>query len=182
MSPLMRQRMLFSGSNLSTTTNSSPGFGAGAGSCPVNQSGWAGTAPETNYFEFAPTPASRWSVALTKISLGSDSPSTGRTLTASARAAIHSPETWLPVPSINDGNWYAKGVQTVSPTFTAPITFRLRASGAFSPRRNPSNRRFHGEERTVRSGPEPATFEAARGIASLLGDVARCKIKKPGQR
>jgi hypothetical protein len=88
----------------------------------------------------------------------------------------------LPAPSINDGNGYAKGVQTVSHTFTAPITFRLRASGASSLRRNPSNRRFYGEERTVSSGQEPATFEAALGIAALLGGVARRKIKKTGQR
>jgi hypothetical protein len=34
----------------------------------------------------------------------------------------------------------------------------------------------------VSSGQEPATFEAALGIAALLGGVARRKIKKTGKR
>jgi hypothetical protein len=150
-------------------------FSAGSGSYAISQSGWTGSAPGTNYFEFTLTPTSGFSVNLTSISFGNRSTTTGPT-NYSFRSGSDSFVGNLNAGSlINDGSWYASGTQSVSLTFTSATTFRLYASGASS-----AAGTFRVDDFTVNGSatavPEPATVAAISGAVALLIAVFRRKL------
>jgi hypothetical protein len=160
----------FTGSNGATLSNSSPVYAAGSGSYFITQSGWTGTNPGTNYFEFTITPTAGSSVSLTSISFGSRATTTGPT-TYSFRSSTDGYGTNLATNSLtNDGNWHASGTQSISLTFTSATTFRFYANGASN-----SGGTLRIDDFSLGGSmsavPEPSTYAAIFGAAALVGTI-----------
>jgi hypothetical protein len=167
----------FTGSNSATLSNSSPVYSAGTGSYSITQSGWTGTTPGSNYFEFTITPSAGHSVSLTSISFGSRSTTTGPTA-YSFRSSADGYGSSLTTNSLtNDGNWQASGTQSISLTFTGTTTFRLYANGASS-----AGGTLRVDDFTLNGSvsaiPEPSTYAAIFGATALVGTIwHRCRQK-----
>lgn len=152
--------------------SSSPTFTAGTSGGYFSATGWTGSAPGTNYFQFTITPAEGFAVTLTSLSFGYRASSTGPNAIAFRSDADGYSTNLVSTSLTRDSTWYDSSSLTLtSTTFTTATTFRLYGSGASSTAGTfrVDDVRLNGS--VVSAIPEPSTYAVIAGATSLLGAV-----------
>lgn len=163
----------FAGSNAPTLTNGSPVYAAGSGSYAISQSGFTGSAPGTNYFEFTLTPHAGYEVALTSFSFGSRSTGTGPLAYALRSSADGYSADLAAGTLLNDSAWHSHAPATFTlDAFSTATTFRLYAWDASA-----AGGTLRLDDVTldgsVAAVPEPAVSAVILALAALGGVLAQ---------
>jgi hypothetical protein len=159
---------VFTGSSGSPGTGSTtPLYTAGSGGSYFGASGWTGSSPGGNYFEFTLTPASGYALQVTALSFGFRATSTGPTAFALRSSADSYGSNLASGTLTNDAQWYASGTHSIALSgLSSATTFRLYGSGASA-----AGGTWRVDDVTLAGTlgavPEPATYAVWFGVAGL---------------